>query len=81
MFEDWTGRSLRGCVVYNCKHSIADNFCQTNCNPALYPELLGKDGKGWYFNSSIAEQTNDMAFHAIVREMLHAIVQFFSLTK
>ena len=40
---------------FNCKHSTADLFCQQNCNPAAYPELLGEGGKGWYFNSSIAE--------------------------
>jgi hypothetical protein len=64
---------------FSCKHSITDEFCQTNCNPALFPELLGKDGKGWYFNSSIAEQTNVWlgGFHAIVREMLHDKYNFF----
>ncbi|KIM40257.1 hypothetical protein M413DRAFT_413786 [Hebeloma cylindrosporum] len=64
---------------FTCKHTTRDDFCQTNCNPALFPELLGKDGKGWYFNSSIAEQTNVWlgGFHAIVREMLHDRYNFF----
>ncbi|THG92456.1 hypothetical protein EW026_g8455 [Hermanssonia centrifuga] len=42
---------------FKCKHSTKDLFCQQNCNPAAYPELMRNDG-GWYFNSSIAEQTN-----------------------
>lgn len=64
---------------FNCKHSQKDVFCQMNCNPALFPELLSEDGKGWYFNSSIAEQTNVWlgGFHAIVREMLVDRYNFF----
>ncbi|KAF8157692.1 hypothetical protein BJ912DRAFT_1026825 [Pholiota molesta] len=56
---------------FNCKHSVKDTFCQSNCNPAIYPELLGTNNKGWYFNSSIAEQTNVWlgGFHSILREM------------
>ncbi|KAF8182922.1 hypothetical protein BJ912DRAFT_1023308 [Pholiota molesta] len=56
---------------FNCKHSIKDTFCQSNCNPVIYPELLGTNGKAWYFNSSIAEQTNVWlgGFHSILREM------------
>jgi hypothetical protein len=56
---------------FNCKHSVKDVFCQSNCNPAIYPELLGTNDKGWYFNSSIAEQTNVWlgGFHSILREM------------
>jgi hypothetical protein len=41
-----------------CKHLVTDEFSQTHCNPAHFSELLGKDSYGWYFNSSIAEQTN-----------------------
>ncbi|KAG2120003.1 hypothetical protein BD769DRAFT_1672044 [Suillus cothurnatus] len=26
---------------FNCKHSQSDTYCQQNCNPADYPELLG----------------------------------------
>jgi hypothetical protein len=43
---------------FKSKHAISDTFCQQHCNPAAYPELLSEDDKGWYFNSSIAEQTN-----------------------
>ena len=55
---------------FTCKHSETDTFCQENCNPHAFPELLREDG-GWYFNSSIAEQTNVWlgGFHAICREM------------
>ncbi len=64
---------------FNCKRSVKDGFCQTNCNPILYPELLGENGKAWYFNSSIAEQTNVWlgGFHAILREMLVERYNFF----
>lgn len=64
---------------FNCKHSIRDQFCQENCNPAIFKELHGEDGKAWYFNSSIAEQTNVWlgGFHAIVREMLVDRYNFF----
>jgi len=56
---------------FNCKHSAKDLWCQSNCNPVNYPELLGENGKAWYFNSSIAEQTNVWlgGFHSILREM------------
>ncbi|KAF8799392.1 hypothetical protein BYT27DRAFT_7227884 [Phlegmacium glaucopus] len=49
------------------------------CNPVAYPELLSEDGKGWYFNSSIAEQTNVWlgGYHAICREMLIDKYTFF----
>lgn len=30
---------------FKCKHSEKDRFCQENCNPVAYPELLG-EGKG-----------------------------------
>lgn len=45
----------------------------------MFKELLGEDGKGWFFNSSIAEQTNVWlgGFHAIVREMLVDRFNFF----
>ena len=39
------------------KHKAKDDFCQEHCNPANYPELKGPDGK-WFFNLSVAEQTN-----------------------
>ncbi|KAF8890918.1 hypothetical protein BD779DRAFT_1610685 [Infundibulicybe gibba] len=64
---------------FNCKHSETDIFCQQHCNPAAYPELASTDGKGWYFNSSIAEQTNVWfgGYHAICREMLVDRYNFF----
>lgn len=43
---------------FTSKHTTSITFCQENCNPQAYPELIGKDGQGWFFNSSIAEQTN-----------------------
>jgi hypothetical protein len=64
---------------FKCKHSISDTFCQENCNPALFPELAGDDGNGWYFNLSIAEQTNVWlgGFQAICREMLPDKYDFY----
>jgi len=52
---------------FKCKHSEKDTFCQENCNPAAYPELLGTGTQPWYFNSSVAEQTNAWlgGYHAI----------------
>ncbi|KAF8547820.1 hypothetical protein OG21DRAFT_1599609 [Imleria badia] len=64
---------------FKSKHSETDTFCQENCNPAAFPELLGDDGKGWFFNSSVAEQTNAWfgGYHAICREMLGDKYDFF----
>ena len=64
---------------FKSKHSETDIFCQENCNPAAYPELISEDNKGWYFNSSIAEQTNVWlgSYHAICREMLVDKYTFF----
>lgn len=64
---------------FKSKHSETDIFCQENCNPAAYPELISEDNKGWYFNSSIAEQTNVWlgGYHAICREMLVDKYNFF----
>jgi hypothetical protein len=64
---------------FRSKYSKKDMFCQLNCNPALFPELCGEDGKGWYFNSSIAEQTNVWlgGYHAICREMWPEKYDFF----
>ncbi|KAJ7587809.1 hypothetical protein C8J56DRAFT_942650, partial [Mycena floridula] len=57
---------------FKTKHKESDSFCQENCNAADYPELLGGNGKGWFFNSSVAEQTNTWfgGYHAICREMV-----------
>ena len=64
---------------FKSKHSEADIFCQSNCNPAAYPELLGENGKQWYFNSSVAEQTNAWVggYHSICREMRVDRFNFF----
>jgi hypothetical protein len=63
---------------FTCKHSKKDVFCQENCNPKDFRELMTEDGK-WYFNSSIAEQTNVWlgGFHSIVREMTPIKYNFF----
>lgn len=57
---------------FKSKHKTTDTFCQTRCNPASFPELQGEGGKAWYFNSSIAEQTNVWlgGYHSMCREML-----------
>ena len=64
---------------FNCKHSTADLFCQQNCNPSAYPELLGEGGKGWYFNSLIAERTNVWlgGYQSICQEMTAHHFNFF----
>lgn len=63
---------------FDKKHSIKDTFCQEHCNPAAYPELQKPDG-GWFFNSSIAEQTNVWfaGYNAICREMTVDRFNFF----
>jgi hypothetical protein len=65
---------------FNCKHSETNTFCQEHCNPAAFPELMGEDGKGWHFNSSIAEQTNSWfgGYHSICREMVVHKYNFLS---
>ena len=64
---------------FKSKHSETDTFCQEHCNPAAYPELISEDNSGWYFNSSIAEQTNVWlgGYYAICREMLVDKYTFF----
>ncbi|EFI27234.1 hypothetical protein CC1G_15062 [Coprinopsis cinerea okayama7 len=64
---------------FKCKHSQLDTFCQEHCNPESYPELKKEGGKGWFFNSSIAEQTNVWlgGYHAICRTMSAARYNFF----
>jgi len=61
------------------KHADSDEFCRENCDPKKFPELRGKDGKAWYFNTSIAEQTNVWlgGFHSICREMSVDKYKFF----
>ncbi|KJA20094.1 hypothetical protein HYPSUDRAFT_114200, partial [Hypholoma sublateritium FD-334 SS-4] len=64
---------------FKCKHSEEDLFCQSNCNPSTYPELLGENGKAWFFNSSVAEQTNTWlgGYQSICREMTAHRFNFF----
>lgn len=63
---------------FDKKHSVTDIFCQEHCNPAAYEELKRNDGS-WYFNSSIAEQTNAWlaGYNAICREMTVDRFNFF----
>lgn len=42
---------------FHNKHAVTHTYCQLNCNPVLYPELMDTFS-GWFFNTSIAEQTN-----------------------
>lgn len=60
------------------KHKVTHQFCQKNCNPAMYPELMDKKGD-WFFNTSVAEQTNAWlgGYHSMCREMLPAKFDFF----
>jgi hypothetical protein len=60
------------------KHKATHQFCQEHCNPADYPELMTDDGH-WYFNTSVAEQTNVWmgGYHTICREMLPVKYNFF----
>jgi hypothetical protein len=64
---------------YKCKHSKNDDYCKDNCNPADFPELVGEGGKGWWFNTSIAEQNNVWlgGFQSICREMTAVRFDFF----
>ncbi|KAG1727916.1 hypothetical protein EDD22DRAFT_789206 [Suillus occidentalis] len=64
---------------FKCKHSQTDKFCQENCNPEAFPELHSDDGKGWRFNSSVAEQMNNWfgKYHPITQEMLAHKFNFF----
>ncbi|KAJ7220636.1 hypothetical protein GGX14DRAFT_354323 [Mycena pura] len=63
---------------FKCKHTQADIFCQLNCNPALFKELIGPNGE-WIFNSSAAEQANVWfgKFQNIVQEMPALRFNFF----
>jgi len=63
---------------HKTKHKASDSFCRERCDMKIYPELLDDNGK-YYFNSSIAEQTNDWfgSFHDICREMTPVKYDFF----
>jgi len=64
---------------FKSKHKVTDTYCQQHCNPVQFPELKGEGNKPWYFNSSIAEQTNVWlgGYLAICREMLVDRYNFF----
>ncbi|KAJ7688745.1 hypothetical protein B0H17DRAFT_938044, partial [Mycena rosella] len=64
---------------WECKHKKDGVECSFHCNPLLFPELIGAEGTGWYFNSSIAEQTNVWlgGYHSILREMGVTKFNFF----
>ena len=65
------------------KHKASDEYCQTNCNPALFPELYHEDPEtgvvSWTFNSSAAEQDNVWfgKFLPVTREMSEVHFNFF----
>jgi CxC6 like cysteine cluster associated with KDZ transposases/CxC5 like cysteine cluster associated with KDZ transposases len=63
---------------WKCKHKKSDVECSVHCNPYTFKELLGEE-KTWYFNSSIAEQTNVWlgGYHSILPEMGAAKYEFF----
>ncbi len=60
------------------KHAVTHQYCQLNCNPAQYPELIDSSNS-WFFNTSAAEQTNGWlgGYHSMCREMLPAKYDFF----
>ena len=63
---------------FNSKHKVTDVYCRKFCNPEHFPELKKPDG-GWFFNSSIAEQTNVWLanYNSILREMRSYRFNFF----
>uniref|UniRef100_A0A0W0FVM8 Uncharacterized protein n=1 Tax=Moniliophthora roreri TaxID=221103 RepID=A0A0W0FVM8_MONRR len=67
---------------FNCKHKETDKYCNCNCNPYAFPELVKMDANGkstWYFNTSIAEQKNAWLgdYLPICREMGAILYDFF----
>ncbi|KAI0355731.1 hypothetical protein OH77DRAFT_1479572 [Trametes cingulata] len=64
---------------WKCKHKQSDEACSVHCNPLCYPELLLDDKGNWFFNSSIAEQTNVWGggYGDIIREMVAVKHDFF----
>ncbi|KAF7308041.1 hypothetical protein MKEN_01166400 [Mycena kentingensis (nom. inval.)] len=64
---------------WECKHKKDGIECSYHCSPLFFPELKGADGKAWFFNSSIAEQTNVWlgGYHSILREMGCVKFNFF----
>ncbi|KAG2348654.1 hypothetical protein BDR05DRAFT_874186 [Suillus weaverae] len=64
---------------HKMKHKGSDTYCWEHCDMRAYPELMD-DKRGFYFNSSIAEQTNVWfgSFHNICQEMTPIKYDFFS---
>jgi hypothetical protein len=68
---------------HKTKHKETDTWCQTRCNPAGFPEMLWFNPTTkkteWYFNTSIAEQTNVWlgGFHSMCRELRPLFYDFF----
>ena len=64
---------------WKTKHKQSNDACAVHCNPYSYPDLRKDDDGGWFFNSSIAEQTNVWlgGYHAILREMHAVLYDFF----
>lgn len=60
------------------KHKVSHEYCQQHCNPAMYKELMDENGR-WFFNTSVAEQTNAWlhGYLSICREMLPDKFDFF----
>ncbi|RPD59431.1 hypothetical protein L227DRAFT_503555, partial [Lentinus tigrinus ALCF2SS1-6] len=78
--EDLSHTALTVDVFHaNTKHSDSDEFCQENCNPALFPELYDDEDRRWVFNSSVCEQVNAWfgRFLPVVREMSEVHYNFF----
>ncbi|KAH9856809.1 hypothetical protein C2E23DRAFT_866135 [Lenzites betulinus] len=63
---------------WKCKHKKSDEACSVHCNPYAFPAIRNTDDT-WFFNSSIAEQTNVWlgGYHAIIREMASVKYDFF----
>ena len=63
---------------FTCKHSVTDDYCRANCDPGSFPELRGPNNT-WFFNSSVAEQTNVWLarYYAMAREMSKEKFNFF----
>ena len=64
---------------FKSRHKESHTFCQEICNPAVFPELICPDSQGWFFNSSVTEQTNMWigGYHTICQEMLVGKYDFF----
>lgn len=63
---------------FNAKHKETDEYCQLYCDPKRFTALLAENGS-YYFNTSIAEQTNNWLgrYNATCREMRASRFNFF----